>query len=64
MWFDILFWFALIGLLVWILKKSGLFIRLLEANTRHIYGRLSPKDKVKFDAIVEEERRKENDVKP
>jgi len=58
MWFDILFWVALIVILLWILKKSGILLRLLEANTRKIYDRLNPEEKPKFDAIIEEERRK------
>ncbi len=69
MWFDILFWVALIVILLWILKKSGILLRLLEANTRKSYDRLNPEEKAKFDAIIEEERRKDvdadkNGVKP
>ena len=61
MWSDIAFWVLLIAIAFWILKKSGLFLKILEETSRRTYTRLSPEEKAKFDAIVEEERFKDVD---
>ena len=61
MWLDIVFWVALITTALWILKKSGLFLKLLEAASRSVYHRLSPEEKAKYDKIVEEENLKDVD---
>ncbi len=61
MWRDIVFWVALIATALWILKKSGFLLKLAEALSRRTYDRLSPEEKAKFDAIVEEESLKDVD---
>ena len=55
MWLDVVLWAILIGITLWVLKKSGLILMLLEWSSRGTYARLSPEDKAKWDAIVEEE---------
>ena len=61
MWLDIVFWVALIATALWILKKSGLLLKLAEAASRRTYALLSPEEKAKFDTIVEEESLKDVD---
>jgi hypothetical protein len=61
MWLDIVFWIVLITTAVWVLKKSGLLLMLLEVASRRTYVRLSPEEKAKFDTIVEEESLKDVD---
>ena len=55
MWLDIILWILLIVMLLWVIKKSNIFLKIAEASSRSIYTRLSPEEKVKFDKIAEEE---------
>ena len=61
MWLDIILWILLIVMLLWVIKKSNIFLKIAEASSRSIYTRLSPEEKVKFDKIAEEESLKEVD---